>query len=366
MNNLFQKLKKQEDSWKKNQFVLNNTYESSRGALIEFEQPIPTLDKCNFSYRRSLEVFYISDIHLVHHLFQRYPRGASNKEIRNYIDEIVDHLLSGRLKSIIAEKTNPVVLFGGDISSSFDVAKLFYESFIDKWSELSGFSPRYIYSILGNHEFWNFGSYEDCVKQYELLFQSLGIHFLNSNITGFGRYLKNPSARSFHNAIIVGGVGFAPQNQLFNADQMIYGNAIDRDLEKILAGRWLEKVNKALDLGKEKNAIVVVLSHHPVSDWLKSEDLPENCVFFTGHTHKNYRVHDEKNNYIYADNQIGYSKKRIVFKHVVINKVRNPFAGMSDGFREITSVEYGQFYDYVSDELIGTGTIEYQTDNYDA
>lgn len=36
------------------------------------------------------DIYYISDIHLFHHIMMKYPTGATDSQIKNYIKELVE------------------------------------------------------------------------------------------------------------------------------------------------------------------------------------------------------------------------------------------------------------------------------------
>ena len=425
-------------------------------------------------------VYYISDLHLVHHIIRFFKEAASEDRIRAYIHSIVVKLFEGEIGKEIGAFETPVVLFGGDISSSFSIAEIFYRDFLSTWEriveekqrlygqelspiikELDAISgifsdwkekhpwiknaqkpleeysdrkvPRrikelrariadlkqqayirrrefglglfwesdcesakkhqYVYSILGNHELWDFDSYDACEKAYKGLFDELGVIFLNNRICPLGHFNqpvvsdKDPATGRFatrllkrdddpkrfdsllfymENILVVGGLGFAAMNPSFNANQGIYGLAVSRDEEIRRCEEWRMLFEKATETAKQNHCSLVVLSHHPVSDWLPQPEECSNCYIFCGHTHRNIAYGGEKNTFIFADNQVGYNGKRFRFKKAVLHLPRNPFASDPDGFREITCEEYKEFYSYVREPLPGTGIIEHQIQSYEA
>ncbi len=421
-----------------------------------------------------LPVYYISDLHLDNHIVAAFPNGAIDKDVIEYIGNTVLKLLEGDIVYEIRHSKSPVILFGGDIASSFEIAALFYRTFKTTWrilekkafdasrreraslkkeldacerqieiwkkkhpwayravkslteynsvptaikeiynrsedikqqlwkleSELDTYRReryranigcKYVYAVLGNHEFWGFETYSACAKNYSALFSELGITFLNSDIAWLGKHripmrsVIDPKTGKYHyeplsreddpksydiqdlfsgNVIIVGGVGFAPQNAEFNANQMIYGSAIDPEEERMLANKWIDTYYEGKELAKEHHCSLVVLSHTPFSDWMNSDDDLTNTVFFSGHTHRNTSIHDRNNVHYYADNQVGYSKNRFTFKRVDIYKPRNPFAADPDGIREITVSEFTEFYRYMNEDVPGTGHINNHIRDY--
>ncbi len=73
---------------------------------------------------RKVKVFYISDIHLLHHIDE-------SKDVNKQIDDIVKHLFDKELiDSIYKSRLEDFcVFFGGDVSSDSGIAQLFYHKF---------------------------------------------------------------------------------------------------------------------------------------------------------------------------------------------------------------------------------------------
>lgn len=427
---------------------------------------------------KTLDVYYISDLHLVHHLINQFPHYASDEDISNYIHSVVLNLFKGDYGDEIRQFHSPVTLFGGDVSSLYKISELFYCDFIqtmraiqdERYNELaavfdpietelsqvstelsvwkaknpnrafftkpiSEYSDRtiprrikelferedqlkselrdnlnergvysrwrelyqcssdrtYIYAVLGNHELWDFSSYDECISAYKELFETLGIHFLNGSISWLGAY--SPPAIDIRdekngkwkrallsreddpqkydeleilngNTMIVGDIGYASLNDGFNASQGIYGTALDTDQEEELSRRWQDLLINAQGYAKKHHSLLVVLTHMPMSDWLSSPASFSNCVFFSGHTHQNETWSTENNTFFYADGQVGYSSDRFRFKCASLHRRRNPFAGEPDGFREISIDEYKEFYCFANEASPGTGNINRQIKEY--
>ena len=79
------------------------------------------LNHHGFEEWNNLDVFYISDIHLDHHIVSHFPNGASDIEIQEYIKSLAQSLYYGK----IAKYENPIILFGGDIGSDFQIVEYF-------------------------------------------------------------------------------------------------------------------------------------------------------------------------------------------------------------------------------------------------
>lgn len=343
------------------------------------------------------KVYYISDIHLEHKIIKTFPNGANNLAIKAYIQSLARVLFSRDLVKDIKNGEKPIVLFAGDIGSSFDIVYEFYKEFISIWDRLVGSSKRrckkYVYAILGNHELWKFSILDKCTKAYKKMFDTLGIHFLNNSTDWLGEY-KFPikytlneedgtyysekiikeddpdgyaqQSRNIHNIMIVGGLGFAGHNNDFNANRGIYRNTIDREQEIEETNKWNEIYREAIESAKENNCLLVVLTHNPILDWKEDGKPDHNCIYFNGHTHRNYIHHDnERGIHIIADNQIGYDSNIVKLQNIYIYDRVNPFTGYADGYYEISSLDYIKFYGYISEYIAGSKLIDKQIKNND-
>ena len=253
-------------------------------------------------------------------------------------------------------------------------------------------SKKYIYAILGNHELWDFDSYDSCFDAYDTLFKKLGICFVEGRCAWLGPHyvpitvaydhkkglegrelLEDQDRLEFerqmqflNNALIVGSLGFAARNNTFNAEQEIYGTAINRKEELERCNNWVRFVDKAKKASKRNHCPLIVLSHTPLSDWSEDIESYDNCFLFSGHTHRNYTYRGENNVFLFADNQIGYTNESFHFKKAELYLMRDPFAADPDGYRETNCSEYREYYLYVNESLPGTGTIERHIELYDA
>lgn len=343
-------------------------------------------------------VFYISDIHLEHQIAHKFPERATATQIKSFVKGIAKGLFVDKFLESINSWGMPIVLFGGDIASTLELAEIFYNEFIKQWDKLErpglNRKDRYIYAVIGNHELWPFIDLKSCYEAYQSLFDTLGISFLNNSITWFGKHrvpqkrtedksLKDSQyedmpkeaelaeykaqLRYIYNTMIVGGIGFAGYNEEFNANSGIYRETIDREREIEESQKWRETYHKAMEIAKENNSALIVLSHHPISDWSREEQPYSGCVYFSGHTHRNYSYHDEDTDiHVFANNQIGYKNVPVRFKQAYIYQRKNPFVGLKDGYHEINSYDYLRFYDYMGEHVAGNGFVERQIKNNNA
>ena len=362
--------------------LLPDDVEKRNSLLVEASNSgltIPTSVKLDEFAKRFLcnNVYYISDIHLDYHIQQEFKIVAFNGQVKSYIKKVVKSLFTGEFLADIKNGKRPIVLFAGDISSLYEVSKMFYTEFVNKWdaidSQPESERERYIYAILGNHELWDFPDLETCCDTYQNLFNSLNIHFLNNEVTGFGAYgqrvrevpsdtkSKRHFSDTIHSTLIVGGIGFAGHSQELNANNGIYGTALNRQQEIEQTEKWVETYNRALTMAKTTGSILIVLTHTPFTDWKVGKTTDANCTYFSGHTHRNYILHEEETGtHIFSDNQIGYKNRKIVFKKALLYNRVNPFAGLADGYYKISSTDYLKFYDYMNETIAGNGQVERQ------
>ena len=342
-------------------------------------------------------VFYISDMHLESKIVRRFQseKYVTDNQVHEFIIEIVRELFSDELVKSITSYLPMAVIFCGDITGVFEIAKVFYGEFISKWSEIRKFDGRYhhVYAVLGNHEFWEFKTIQACFNSYKRLFDNLGICVLNNTMVPFGQittsedrdsYIRREAkaypqktqrqlermydniSRRRHTLWIVGGVGFAGYNETFNATQGIYRNALTHEEERGETEKWNKIYEQARLQAKSSNDMLLTVTHNPLSDW-KKDGLPHhNCVYFSGHNHRQELFQDKENNsYIFADNQIGYHHDLpIKFKRAFIYKKTNPFASLMDGYHEISNHDYFRFCDYIGDAIRGTGNIDRLIQNH--
>lgn len=129
-------------------------------------------------------VYYITDIHLDVQIMRKFPKGSYDFRVKSYIKSIVRKMFSNDLVSEIRTGQEIIVLFGGDISSVFEVNEIFFSEFMMQWKKYSDScrqSKQKIYAILGNHEVWEFETLAECTAAYEKLFSQLNINFYNKN-----------------------------------------------------------------------------------------------------------------------------------------------------------------------------------------
>jgi calcineurin-like phosphoesterase family protein len=309
-------------------------------------------------------IYYISDIHLIHKIKSKLDDFSYN-DVHDFIEKVVTTLTSNidyRLSPI----QGPLLIVGGDVSSDFEITKLFYQSLSSHWL------PERIIAILGNHELWGFDcNLEKTIEKYRSFFAKLKISFLHNELLFVDRQIvsknnykgiaqthyklsykqcleldnKTPleinkqfCATSY---IIVGGLGFSGLNAKHNATIGLYGNAIktlDQDiLETSKFSRLYDSVLKHFP-----DRQVIVLSHTPKEDWT---NLPfhKGWIYVNGHTHQN-KWTDRDDVRVYEDNQLGYTSVKYHLKHFQLKNLDyDIFDYYKDGCYIISNKQYSDF-----------------------
>lgn len=307
---------------------------------------------------KNVKIYYISDIHINHHLFKAFPFAATQDEIRFYIKKIVSKMLLG------INKNNTDYLFiAGDISFCFEISRIFYTELSKSWN------PSHIIIVLGNHELWDFYRFgvgrhskqdlQTIIDKYRDLFKSLNLIFLHNELLLMkasywdssyeivseqdvlkmnSNELQKKSLK--YNLLILGGLGFSGYNSKFNASNGIYRRVISTLEEDIYQTKRFEKLHTKL-INTYIVDKLIVLTHTPKDDWTTLGYNP-NWIYINGHTHKNiYRIDSQCT--LYADNQIGYTSMSIGLKFFRMSRNLDIFKYYNDGIYEITKNQYLEF-----------------------
>lgn len=297
--------------------------------------------------------FYISDIHLVHRVINKFKYHATEGEVKLYIKELVLKMVN----SIGTIPLNSFLLIAGDTSSNFDLSKMFYDELAKLWN------PRMIVVVSGNHELWNPNiDLDQNISTYRQYFNEKGITYLQNDIfyIEFRKrmgVIKEEELLSLSDeeirdlltstsVIILGGIGFSGLNEKYNALNMRYGisfesttkeEAKEKDIQESSKFNFIyEKLLKSIPKNK-----VIVLTHMKKDDW-NAGAYNSNWIYVNGHTHRNFSEVNEKR-VIYADNQIGYRNESIGLKYFYMSNEYDVFAYVEDGIHEITMNQYKDF-----------------------
>ena len=292
------------------------------------------------------QVAYVSDIHLLH----RYKAfNCKTNEDIEYVNQIITDTINNYGCNI--------KLIGGDIASEYEAYAQFINILISKKRDGFIFGDKQFY-VLGNHELWSFNGMkvDEIVAKYNTLFpHDRGMYLVHNNLYYLDNVVQEISTEELKGIsiedlrsklrsaflIIFGGIGFAGENEKFNANQGIYRDTIDRteEIRQTTIFRELyEKVVKAL---YDKN--VIIFTHNPAMDWTKNVVYAHGFVYVSGHNHRNY-YYDDGMKRIYADNQIGYKQKNVNMKLLSVNMEYDWFSDYKDGIYEIERNDYINFY----------------------
>ena len=323
--------------------------------------------------------FYITDLHLESQLGLT---GMTVDEIKGKVAQKVDEMLGGLSKEDMADG---VLLIGGDVADSEEVAKIFYDAVFFRFR-----GP--IIFVLGNHELWDgctyangesrqkrsidevVGAYKEFNKttfgfeaklyclENEALVCFKNSMYRNSDEFGVGRktagmprgglcvlteeMLLNTSTddlREFFDEcsmIVLGGLGFCGLNPRYNADTGLFRDRVSREEDIERSKRFRAVYDKVMSCASDKR--VVVLTHTQIEDW--TTDAPnKGWVYVNGHTHQNGLVKTEGGVAVLYDNQMGYKPKKWHLNQFSLERYYDPFEAWADGIYQITPQQYMDF-----------------------
>lgn len=319
----------------------------------EFHYPKPVEDEHEqFDYSH-IPFFYISDIHLLHRVGNKFKDKATKEEIRSHIKFLARSMVS----SIGIKPYGSYLLIAGDTSSIFEFAVIFFNELIQLWD------PNYIVVVSGNHELLDpWVDMEYNIEIYRKFFEDLGITFLQNDLICVSNGRKCKTIREteilklseseirkrvqYSSVIILGGIGFSGLNEKFNASNIRYGKSFDELSREAALQKDIQEANRfntvyTKILKSLSKSRVIVLTHIKKADWNKEIHNP-HWIYLNGHNHRNfYEINDRR--VIYADNQIGYKGKNVGLKYFYCDKDYDIFAYYQDGIYEITSQQYIDF-----------------------
>ena len=323
--------------------------------------------------------FYITDLHLESQLGLT---GMTTDEIKGKVAQKVDEMLGGLSKEDMADG---VLLVGGDVADSEEVAKIFFDAVFFHFH-----GP--IIFVLGNHELWDGCTYangKSCQKrsidevvtaykqfnktkfgfeakmyclENEVLVCYKNSMYRNSDKFGVGRktagmprgglcvlteeMLLNSDCddlREFFaecSMIVLGGLGFCGLNPRYNADTGLFRDRVSREEDVERSKRFRAVYDRVVSCADNKR--VVVLTHTQTEDWTTDAPHP-NWVYVNGHTHQNGLVKTEDGVAVLYDNQVGYKPKMWHLNQFSLERYYDPFESWEDGIYQITPQQYMDF-----------------------
>lgn len=327
-------------------FSLTEENEKTTKLVLQTSRELTTSDEALDYDMTKEQVYYVSDIHLLHKLEHFKPKSRAD----------VVYVIKSIVHNIVKESGN-TILIGGDVSSDFSIFELFIKTLR---SELdSKRRNSLVIFVLGNHELWEFpqNSFDEIITKYRDLINEYGMYLLQNNI------LYKDSKKNVHiitteellsftdkelrekirtsRMTFFGGLAFSGYNEEFNANMGIYRDTIDRTTEIKESKKFEELYKKVCLTFSDKN--LVIFTHMPMNCWSEKVNYHKNFIYVSGHTHRNY-FYDDGEIRVYADNQIGYKNNNPHMKWFDLENDYDYFADYQDGIYEITGHEYQEFH----------------------
>lgn len=293
-------------------------------------------------FRSYNQISYITDLHLMHRIQNAGCR--SREDVILTLQKIVD---------VIVQESHDITLIGGDVSSDFSIFELFV-----KLLDNSACGNQTFLFVLGNHEFWEFPdlSVEQITDKYRKLLEEYDMYLLQNDlfyeneVDNHGIIPYAELEQMTHTElteklrcsrlIVLGGTGFSGCNEEFNANDGIYRNTINREMEIQESQKFEKLYQKLLPVLGQKNT--VIFTHSPQKDWNSNPNAHAKFVYVSGHTHRNV-FYDDGEERIYADNQIGYRNNNPHLKDFLMDWEYDYFSDYEDGIYEITAQAYQDF-----------------------
>lgn len=326
-------------------FSLTEENEKYTELALQTSRELTTSDETLDDDWTKEQIYYISDIHLLHKLM--YYKPKSKADVIYVIRSIVCN---------IVEESGNTILIGGDISTEFSIFELFIRS-LRRELDSKRRNPLVIF-VLGNHELWGFpqNSFDEIITKYKVLINECEMYLLQNDILykdseGIVHRITMEELVSFEEKELrdkirtsrmafFGGLAFSGYNEAFNANMGIYRDTIDRAIEIKETKKFEELYKKVCSIFFDKS--LVVFTHMPMNCWSKSVNYHKNFIYVSGHTHGNY-FYDDGDIRVYADNQIGYKNNKLHMKWFDLENDYDYFADYQDGIYEITGHEYREF-----------------------
>lgn len=314
----------------------------------------PTHHDITLSDGAEREVYYITDIHLEHHI-------SSSQQLKNMSVYKIKQLLENKIAELVSSASNKrdILLVGGDVADSVALEKLFYEQ-LTAWNGWTG----KIIAILGNHELWDktnkvdesTRTVDEIISDYRqimpynvtLLENELFIVYKGQRdfVLDEQTILRTSDEELYEvcknsTFILLGGIGFSGLNPTFNANARLYGSVVTAEEDFERSKRFCIIYEKMLACANELP--VIVLTHTPMPDWSTRKYNPK-WIYVSGHTHRNKFILNDEGIAVLADNQIGYFQKPWTLKKFSMDLQRyDPFAAFPDGIHEISREQYIEF-----------------------
>ena len=283
-------------------------------------------------YEDEIRVGYVSDIHVSDKFYAKKCKSVGDK-MR------VAHGMAASLSS--SSKYDDIDIIAGDIAAPLEDYKIFLNRLGKQ--KLGGD----VFLVLGNHELLMSEPpmvREACVHEHGKIAKRYGIHMLENSI-----FYYSPSGKLMElttdelvsmsveelrlitrgsKCILFGGFGW-----FFRGDGTDTTAAF-RELYKKVAL-------------SQKGRNLIVITHLPTSEFLSLEELDHGFAYLHGHTHHQFYL-DNGSSKVIADNQIGYYRKKVEFKHFYLSRKSNWFDIYQDGIYEVSIDDYENFYQGLS------------------
>lgn len=305
------------------------------------------------SASKNRRFYYVSDIHLDHKLFNRFPAHGSQLEIKTYIKNVVRKFMKSIADDSMSSFNKDYLLIAGDVSYNVEISKLFYMEL----EEQNSFEE--IIIVLGNHEYWYFNNesltVNEIVNRYRQYYEDIGVLLLHNDLLLINDYsttiisqeelnrldpLEIENICLKYSNIVFGGTGFSGFNCEHNASKGLYRNIVKTQDEDLFhTNEFCRLYTKLKESIADRR--VIILTHTPKHNW-SNDKHNSNWFYVNGHTHANVYIKDRTKS-VYSDNQVGYYKEAFELKYFEVSSTYDIFIKYGDGTYTITKRQYQDF-----------------------
>lgn len=215
----------------------------------------------------------------------------------------------------------------------------------EQLANISTVAHKNVFVTLGNHELWDFSSYQDAIVAYDEMLSLLNIRLFDRHVC-----FEIPAFLGKKPLILAGFCGCGAYSDM-NADCGIYRGAMDRNEELRVAEVCSDTYKKLLSYAREQQAVVVFCTHFPVEYWFGEAPIADNVTYFSGHTHDGYEGYIGGDSFVFANNQVGYHNRSFGLKKVLLCNRYNPFSSLADGLHETSVDNYWLFSMYIGEPI---------------
>ena len=270
---------------------------------------------------------YVSDIHITDKFYAKKCKNIGDKMRIAY----------GMADSLSASSIfNRINIIAGDVAAPIDDFGVFFDCLRKR--KCSGNT----FLVLGNHELFMSSpavSIDESIKEHREIARRNGVYLLENS--AFYCSVDNRICEIKADELLSISADELRLKTRGSTFMIFGGFGLVRQDGKDSLAEFRNLYNKVAASQRGRNLIVV--THIPTTDFIGLDELDPGVIYLHGHTHRQFYF-EKGLSRIIADNQIGYRRSKIEFKHFYINEKTDWFDTFENGIYEISKDDYLSFY----------------------